>query len=73
MAEFDIQGKITFDSSQAQTALKQTASSADQAATATSKVGDAAKTAQPQIGQFGSALGLAGQGSGSSCLDSGRW
>ena len=64
MAEFDIQGKITFDSSQAQTALKQTASSADQAATATSKVGDAAKTAQPQIGQFGSALGLAGQAVG---------
>jgi len=64
MAEFDVQGKITFDTTQAQAALKQTASSADQAATATAKVGDAAKIAQPQIGQFGSALGLAGQAVG---------
>ncbi len=64
MADFDVQGKITFDATQAQTALKQTASSADNAATATAKVGEAAKTAQPQIGQFGSALGLAGQAVG---------
>jgi hypothetical protein len=64
MAEYAIEGKITFDTSQAQTALKQTASAADQAAGATAKVGDAAKTAQPQIGQFGSALGLAGQAVG---------
>lgn len=64
MADFDVQGKITFDATQAQTSLKQTASSADQAAVSTAKVGEAAKTAQPQIGQFGSALGLAGQAVG---------
>jgi hypothetical protein len=64
MADFDVQGKITFDATQAQTALKQTASSADQAATATAKVGQSAQAAQPQIGQFGSALGLAGQAVG---------
>jgi hypothetical protein len=64
MADFDVQGKITFDATQAQTALKQTASSADQAATSTAKVGQAAQAAQPQIGQFGSALGLAGQAVG---------
>lgn len=64
MADFDVQGKITFDATQAQTSLKQTASSADQAAASTAKVGEAAKTAQPQIGQFGSALGLAGQAVG---------
>jgi hypothetical protein len=61
MADFDVQGKITFDSTQAQAALKQTASAADQTATATAKVGQSAQAAQPQIGQFGSALGLAGQ------------
>ena len=64
MADFDVQGKITFDATQAETSLKQTAKSADQAAASTAKVGEAAKTAQPQIGQFGSALGLAGQAVG---------
>jgi hypothetical protein len=64
MADFDVQGKITFDATQAQTALKQTSTAADQTAASTAKVGEAAKSSVPQIGQFGSALGLAGQAVG---------
>jgi len=64
MADFDVQGRITFDATQAQTALKQTSTAADQTAASTAKVGEAAKSSVPQIGQFGSALGLAGQAVG---------
>jgi len=64
MADFDVQGKIIFDSSQAQTALGQTATAADKTAASTAKVGEAAKASVPQIGQFGSTLGLAGQAVG---------
>jgi hypothetical protein len=64
MAEFDIQGKITFDTTQATNALKGVSQAAGETAKQTDKVGEAAGKAQPQIGQFGSALGLAGQAVG---------
>jgi uncharacterized protein YoxC len=64
MAEFDIQGKITYDTTQATSALKGVAQAAGETAKQTDKVGEAAGKAQPQIGQFGSALGLAGQAVG---------
>ena len=64
MAEFDIQGKITYDATQATSALKGVAQAAGETAKQTDKVGEAAGKAQPQIGQFGSALGLAGQAVG---------
>jgi hypothetical protein len=64
MADQEVKVVVTVDANQAQTSLKQTASAADQTAASTAKVGQAAQAAQPQIGQFGSALGLAGQAVG---------
>lgn len=64
MAEYTVEGKITFDTSQATSALKATTTAATQTATATSKVAEAAQAAQTKIGQYGSALGLAGQAVG---------
>jgi uncharacterized protein YoxC len=64
MADFDIQGKITYDATQATSALKGVSQAAGETAKQTDKVGEAAGKAQPQIGQFGSALGLAGQAVG---------
>ena len=64
MADFDIQGRITYDTTQATNALKSVSQSATQTATATANVGTATSKAQVSIGQFGSALGLAGQAVG---------
>ena len=64
MADQEVKVVVTVDANQAQTALKQTATAADETAKSTAKVGEAAKTAQPKIGDFGSALGLAGQAVG---------
>ena len=64
MADQEVKVVVTVDANQAQTALKQTASAAEDTAKSTAKVGEAAKTAQPKIGDFGSALGLAGQAVG---------
>lgn len=64
MAEYDINAKITYDSTQAQASLKATTAAATQTATATTKIGDSLQKSQVQIGQFGSALGLAGQAAG---------
>lgn len=64
MAEFDIQGRITYDASQATNALKATTTAANQTAVATGNVSDATSKAQVSVGQFGSAIGLAGQAVG---------
>jgi tRNA A37 N6-isopentenylltransferase MiaA len=64
MADQEVKVVVTVDANQAQTSLKQTASAAEETAKSTAKVGEAAKTAQPKIGDFGSALGLAGQAVG---------
>lgn len=64
MAEFDIQAKVTYDTTQAQSSLKGVAQAAGDTATATTKVGDASAKAQINVGQFGSSLGLAGQAVG---------
>ena len=64
MADFDIQGKITYDATQATSALKGVSQAAGDTAKQTEKVGDATQKSQVQIGQFGSALGLAGQAAG---------
>ena len=61
MADFDIQGKITFDATQAATSLKTVSQAAGDTAAATTKIGDASAKAQVNVGQFGSSLGLAGQ------------
>ena len=64
MADFDIQGKITYDATQATSALKGVSQAAGETAKQTDKVADATQKSQVQIGQFGSALGLAGQAAG---------
>jgi len=64
MAEYDIQAKVTYDTTQAQASLKGVAQAAGDTATATTKVGDASAKAQVNVGQFGSSLGLAGQAVG---------
>jgi hypothetical protein len=64
VADFDIQGKITYDTTQATTALKGVSQAAGETAKQTEKVGEATQKSQVQIGQFGSALGLAGQAAG---------
>lgn len=61
MADFDIQGKITYDATQATSALKGVSQAAGDTATATTKVGEASAKAQVNVGQFGSSIGLAGQ------------
>ncbi len=61
MAEYDINAKITYDTTQAQSSLKGVAQAAGDTATATTKVSDASAKAQVNVGQFGSSLGLAGQ------------
>jgi hypothetical protein len=64
MADFDIQGKITYDATQATSALKGVSQAAGETAKQAAKVADATQKSQVQIGQFGSALGLAGQAAG---------
>jgi hypothetical protein len=64
MAEQDIQVTVTVDTSQATTALKGVSQAAGETAKQTDKVADATKKSEVQIGQFGSALGLAGQAAG---------
>lgn len=64
MAEYDINAKITYDTTQATTALKGVSQAAGETAKQTEKVGEATQKSQVQIGQFGSALGLAGQAAG---------
>ena len=64
MADFDIQGKITYDATQATSALKGVSQAAGETAKQTDKVGEASAKAQVNVGQFGSALGLAGQAVG---------
>lgn len=64
MAEQDIQVKVQFDTAQATTALKGVSQAAGETAKQTEKVGEATQKSQVQIGQFGSALGLAGQAVG---------
>jgi hypothetical protein len=64
VAEQDIHVKVEFDTSQATTALKGVSQAAGETAKQTEKVGEAAKKSQANIGQFGSALGLAGQAVG---------
>lgn len=64
MAEYDINAKITYDTTQATSALKGVSQAAGETAKQTEKVGDTTQKSQVQIGQFGSALGLAGQAAG---------
>jgi len=64
MAEQDIQIKVTVDATQATASLKNVSQAAGETAKQTEKVADATQKSQVQIGQFGSALGLAGQAAG---------
>lgn len=64
MAEYDINAKVTYDTTQATTALQGVSQAAGETAKQTEKVADATQKSQVQIGQFGSALGLAGQAVG---------
>lgn len=64
MAEYTVEGKITFDTSQATSALKGVSQAAGETAKQTTKVGEAAASSQSKIGQYGSTLGLVGQAAG---------
>ena len=64
MAEYDINAKVTYDTTQATSALKGVSQAAGETAKQTEKVGEASAKAQVNVGQFGSSLGLAGQAVG---------
>jgi hypothetical protein len=64
MAEFEVEGRITFDSTQATTALKNVGQSAKEAEKRSEALSKAIEGSKSSVGEFGSALGLAGQAAG---------
>ena len=64
MAEQDIQIKITVDASQATAALKNVGQSAKEAEKRSEALSKAIEGSKSSVGEFGSALGLAGQAAG---------
>jgi len=64
MADQEVKVVVTVDANQAQTALKSVSGAAAETAKQTEKVAESTQKSHVQIGQFGSALGLAGQAAG---------